>query len=162
MLKMYRNRGGDWQSAGTELAPEIIWIDLLSPTPEEIQFVERVVKIRVPTEESLSEIEASSRLKLDHHVLYLSSPAVRLDELGEAHLTPVGFVINANVLVTVRFFGRRSSTAWPTGSRPTTACRTGCACSRACLKRWSIAVPTCWSIWGRQRMACPDRCLREA
>jgi len=104
MLKMYRNRGGDWQSAGTELAPEIIWIDLLSPTPEEIRFVERAVKIRVPTEESLSEIEASSRLKLDHHVLYLSSPAVRLDELGEAHLTPVGFVINANVLVTVRFF----------------------------------------------------------
>jgi magnesium transporter len=104
VLKMYRNQGGDWQSAGTELAPEIIWIDLLSPTPEEIQFVERVVKIRVPTEESLSEIEASSRLKLDHHVLYLSSPAVRLDELGEAHLTPVGFVINANVLVTVHFF----------------------------------------------------------
>jgi magnesium transporter len=104
VLKMYRNQGGDWQSAGAELAPEIIWIDLLSPTPEEIQFVERAVKIKVPTEDSLSEIEASSRLKLDHHVLYLSSPAVRLDELGEAHLTPVGFVINANVLVTVRFF----------------------------------------------------------
>jgi magnesium transporter len=101
---MYRSQGGDWQSAGTELAPEIIWIDLLNPTPEEIHFVERAAKIRMPTEASLSEIEASSRLRLDHHVLYLSSPVVTLDASGEAHLTPVGFVITANVLVTVRFF----------------------------------------------------------
>ena len=104
MLRMYRNQGEDIKSPGTELAPEIIWIDLLKPTEEEISFVERAVKIRVPTEAALSEIEASSRLKLDHHVLYLSSPAVSLDESGEAHLTPVGFVINANILVTVRFF----------------------------------------------------------
>jgi magnesium transporter len=104
VLKMYRSQGGDWQSAGTELAPEIIWIDLLNPTPEEIHFVERAAKIRMPTEASLSEIEASSRLRLDHHVLYLSSPVVTLDASGEAHLTPVGFVITANVLVTVRFF----------------------------------------------------------
>jgi magnesium transporter len=103
VLKMYRNQGGDWQSAGAELAPEIIWIDLLSPTSEEIGFVERMLKIRVPTEASLSEIEASSRLKLEHHVLYLSSPAVRVDETGEAHLTPVGFVIGPQVLVTIRF-----------------------------------------------------------
>ena len=101
---MYRSQGGDWQSAGTELSPEIIWIDLLNPTPEEIHFVERAAKIRMPTEASLSEIEASSRLRLDHHVLYLSSPVVTLDTSGEAHLTPVGFVITANVLVTVRFF----------------------------------------------------------
>jgi magnesium transporter len=101
---MYRSQGGDWQSGGTELSPEIIWIDLLNPTPEEIHFVERAAKIRMPTEASLSEIEASSRLRLDHHVLYLSSPVVTLDASGEAHLTPVGFVITANVLVTVRFF----------------------------------------------------------
>ena len=104
MLKMYRSQGGDWTTAGTELPPEIIWIDLLNPTPDEVRFVEASVKIRVPTEAALSEIEASSRLRLDHHVLYLSSPVVTLDASGEAHLTPVGFVITANVLVTVRFF----------------------------------------------------------
>ncbi|WP_159011015.1 magnesium transporter CorA family protein [Bradyrhizobium sp. S69] len=104
MLKMYRSQGGDWTTAGTELPPEIIWIDLLNPTPDEVRFVEAGVKIRVPTEAALSEIEASSRLRLDHHVLYLSSPVVTLDASGEAHLTPVGFVITATVLVTVRFF----------------------------------------------------------
>jgi magnesium transporter len=103
LLKMYRSQSDDWRSAGTELAPEIIWIDLLNPSPEEKQFVEQTVNIRVPSEDSLSEIEASSRLIFEHNLLYLSSPAVRLDEEGEAHITPVGFIIGPRVLVTIRF-----------------------------------------------------------
>jgi magnesium transporter len=100
---MYRSGGREWQPAETVLADEIIWIDLVSPTAEEINFAEKAASIKVPTEASLSEIEASSRLRLDHKILYLSAPSVRVDEAGEAHLTPVGFVIGAKVLVTVRF-----------------------------------------------------------
>jgi magnesium transporter len=111
VLKMYRSQGGDWQSARTELAPEIIWVDLLNPRPEEIHFVERAAKVRMPTEASLSEIEASSRLRLDHHVLYLSSPVVTLDASGEAHLTPVGFVITAMSWSRYVVLRRRLSTA---------------------------------------------------
>jgi magnesium transporter len=103
VLRMYRSQSNDWQNAGAELPSEIIWIDLLSPSPEEKQFVERILKVRVPSEESLSEIEASSRLVSNHGVLYLSSPAVRVDEFKEAHLTAVGFIIGPRVLVTVRF-----------------------------------------------------------
>src|SRR6202012_1533056 len=71
---------------------------------EEKQFVESRLKIRVPSEHSLSEIEASSRLIFDHGTLYLSSPAVRIDEHKEAQLTSIGFVIGPRVLVTVRFW----------------------------------------------------------
>ena len=103
MLRMYRSQSNDWRNTGAELPSEIIWIDLLSPSPEEKQFVERMLKVRVPSEESLSEIEASSRLVSNHGLLYLSSPAVRVDEFKEAHLTAVGFIIGPRVLVTVRF-----------------------------------------------------------
>jgi magnesium transporter len=103
VLKMYRWPTDDWQSIGAELSSEIIWVDLLNATAEERQFVEQRLKIRVPSEESLSEIEASSRLIFDHGTLYLSSPSVRLDENNEAQITPVGFVIGPRVLVTVRF-----------------------------------------------------------
>jgi magnesium transporter len=82
---------------------QIIWADLLNATEDEKQFVERQLGIRIPSEESLSEIEASSRLILEHGTLYLSSPAVRVNEAGEAEITPVGFVIGPHVLVTVRF-----------------------------------------------------------
>ena len=82
MLKLYRSATDDWQSIGAELPSEIIWIDLLTPSEEEKRFVERVLGIRVPTESSLGQIEASSRLISDHDRLYLSSPAVRLDAMG--------------------------------------------------------------------------------
>src|SRR5262249_16069019 len=83
---------------------EIIWVDLLNASDEEKQFVEQQLKIRVPSEKSLSEIEASSRLIFDHNTLYLSSPAVHLDDEKEAQLTVIGFIIGSRVLVTVRFW----------------------------------------------------------
>lgn len=102
LLKLYR-ADGDASGIGSELPPNIIWIDLLNPTEDEKSSVERVLNIKIPTEASLNEIEASSRLISRHDLLYLSSPAVRVDEQGEAHPTPVGFVIGPRVLVTIRF-----------------------------------------------------------
>jgi magnesium transporter len=102
LLKLYRAES-DASGIGSELPPKVIWIDLLSPTDEEKSSVERVLDIRMPSEAALNEIEASSRLISRNDLLYLSSPAVRVDEYGEAHLTPVGFVIGPRVLVTIRF-----------------------------------------------------------
>lgn len=104
MLKLYRWPTDDWETIGKEMPSEIIWIDLLNASGEEKQFVESRLKIRVPSEKSLSEIEVSSRLIIDHGTLYLSSPSVRLDEQKEAQLTSIGFIIGPRVLVTVRFW----------------------------------------------------------
>lgn len=102
MLKTYRGQADRWQK-GTDLGADIIWVDLVDPTAEEIRQVEDVLGIRVPTADSLSEIEASSRLILENNLLYLSAPAVKLNAYGEADLTPVGFIIGPKVLVTIRF-----------------------------------------------------------
>jgi magnesium transporter len=104
VLRLYRWPDDDWRKLGADLPPEIIWVDLLSPSDEEKAFVERRLNIRVPSEESLGEIEASSRLIFEHNTLYLSSPSVRLDEDQEAQLTSIGFIIGPRVLVTVRFW----------------------------------------------------------
>ncbi|WGD49561.1 magnesium transporter CorA family protein [Bradyrhizobium sp. CB1650] len=104
MLTLYRWPTDDWRSIGAEMPSEIIWVDLLNGNAEEKQFVERLLEIRIPSEETLSEIEASSRLIFDHGTLYLSSPAVRLNEDHEAEITPVGFIIGPRVLVTVHFW----------------------------------------------------------
>jgi magnesium transporter len=103
LLKIYRHGIDGPPKADATLPEDAIWIDLLSPTAEDQQFVERALGIKVPSEGSLSEIESSSRLIADHGKIYLSSPAVSLDEHGEAHLTPVGFIVGPRVLVTVRF-----------------------------------------------------------
>jgi magnesium transporter len=103
LLRTYRTKIDDLTKIDGQLPDGAIWIDLLAPTDDEKHAVERLLGIRVPSEAALSEIEASSRLISDHGKIYLSTPAVSVDAQGEPHLTPVGFIVDARVLVTVRF-----------------------------------------------------------
>jgi magnesium transporter len=103
LLKSYRSHSGALDRIDDGLPADAIWIDLLSPSAQEKDSVEKLLDIRIPSEAALSEIEASSRLIADHGNLYLSSPIVRLDEHGDAYLTPIGFIVGPQVLVTVRF-----------------------------------------------------------
>jgi magnesium transporter len=104
LLTIYRDEGGAIRtSAASELPGEVIWIDLLDPTDEERAFVESRAKIRVPSKEALSEIEASSRLIVERGVLFLSTPVVARGGSPEAYLSPAGFVLWPKLLVTVRY-----------------------------------------------------------
>ena len=78
-------------------------MDLLNPTEDEKAFVESRSGLRVPTFEALSEIESSSRLIVDHGVIYLSTPIVAQGDTADYHSSPAGFILSPNVLVTVRF-----------------------------------------------------------
>jgi len=79
------------------------WIDLLEPTPEEVERVSRATGLRVPSEHTISEIESSSRLGFDNRAYYVSTPLVAPRDDGDLVLTPVGFVLSSHVLLTVRF-----------------------------------------------------------
>jgi len=88
---------------GATLPPDALWIDLLNPTDEEKAFVESRTNVRIPSIESLSEIEASSRLSVDAETVYLSLPAVAQSDTADAHLTPAGLILTPGLLITVRF-----------------------------------------------------------
>ncbi len=78
------------------------WIDLCEPTQEEINRVEKVTGIELPDRESLSEIEASSRLRMHRGQITMSAPLVaRQGELSV--LAPTGFILEGDRLITVRF-----------------------------------------------------------
>ena len=85
------------------LPPETVWIDLMKAEDDEIRYVERATGLQLPTYESLSEIESSSRLRSEAGTLYLSTPLVFRAESGEPRATPVGFVLTPKILITVRF-----------------------------------------------------------
>jgi magnesium transporter len=86
-----------------DLPQDAIWIDLLNPTDEESALVESQRKVRIPSAEALREIESSSRMAVDHDVVYLSIPAVAQGDTPDAYLSPTGFILDADVLITVRF-----------------------------------------------------------
>ncbi len=80
-----------------------IWLDLVSPTDEEMKQVQAATGLRVPTRDEISEIESSSRLSFEDGAFYVSMPLIALAENGEHALAAVGFVLSPKVLVSVRF-----------------------------------------------------------
>lgn len=82
---------------------EATWIDLVEPTPEDVQRVLDATGLRVPTEHQVSEIESSSRLGFENGAFYVSTTLISHVREGEVELAPVGFVLSSRVLVTVHF-----------------------------------------------------------
>ncbi|MGB6175536.1 MAG: hypothetical protein WBF43_04175 [Methylocella sp.] len=102
----FRAAGKDRIEAGMDaktIPSGVNWIDALRPDASEIAFLERALKIEVPTLEALSEIATSSRLRSEKDWLYLSIPMIHRADGFMPALTPLGFVLSKDVLLTVRF-----------------------------------------------------------
>jgi hypothetical protein len=95
MLSFYTPGKGRIETvkAGETLPAEVNWIDALRPTGEEIAFLRRALGIQVPTLQTLSEIESSSKFRKEEDWLYLSVPVIYEKEGFLPALTPLGFAV---------------------------------------------------------------------
>jgi magnesium transporter len=104
VLSVYRDSGRRFYDQNLkDLPDEIIWIDLLNPTAEETELVEKRAGVRIPTTDALREIESSSRLAVDREIISLSTPVVAQGDGPDAFLSPVGFILTKTFLVSIRF-----------------------------------------------------------
>jgi magnesium transporter len=92
MLKTFPAGGG---------AP--IWLDLVSPGPDELKQAEAIVGAPLPSREALSEIESSSRVRARGDVLFMSTPSAAPPVGGEVPGAPIGFILSRDRLATVRY-----------------------------------------------------------
>jgi magnesium transporter len=97
MLSVFPKPPGDAPDASS------VWIDLLRPDHGEMARVASLTGLHVPVRAELEEIESSSRLAERDGALYLTYPAAKRDEDGETRVTPVGFVLTRDRLLSVRF-----------------------------------------------------------
>ena len=86
----------------TTLPPGTVWIDMLDGDAREIAWVEQQTGLHVPTLAELSEIENSSRLRIDAGTFYLSTPLVFRGSSAAPVTVSVGFVLSRKWLITVR------------------------------------------------------------
>ena len=86
-----------------KIPDEATWIDLEEPTHEEEQLVERCIKVDVPTQAEMAEIEPSSRLYEKDGALYMTVSVLRGVDEHHPTTTPIGFVLAGNRLVTIRY-----------------------------------------------------------
>jgi magnesium transporter len=80
-----------------------VWIDLVDGSAQEVAEAERLAGVRAPTQEALSEIESTSRIYFENEALYLSMPLITPEDDRSTILSPIGFVMAKDVLLTVRF-----------------------------------------------------------
>jgi magnesium transporter len=86
-----------------KIPDDATWIDLEEPTTEEEALVERCIKVDVPTQAEMAEIEPSSRLYEKDGALYMTISALRGVEERHPTTTPISFVLAGNRLVTIRY-----------------------------------------------------------
>ena len=91
-----------------EHAAHAVWLDLLDATEEERSLVERITDLRVPARAELSEIERSSRLAARNGVLTLSTPMISESDGRRPVVTPLGFVLSRDRLLTIRYAPMRT------------------------------------------------------
>jgi magnesium transporter len=104
VLTIHRDPAGAARKGkGRSLPGEVIWIDLVSPTEEEKEFVKDRSGVTVPSFDALREIESSSRLIVENGVIFLSTPLVAKSDTEDPFLTPAGFILTPALLITVRF-----------------------------------------------------------
>jgi magnesium transporter len=89
-------------------AQQAVWYDLQNPTSDEVAKVQALTSLSLPSREKLSEVENSSRVSQVGGVLFLSMPFVASAQAIDDVPTPIGFVVTANVLVTIRYAQLRS------------------------------------------------------
>src|SRR6476469_4459551 len=87
-----------------EMIPDgATWVDLEEPTEEEEKLVERCIRMDVPTEDEMAEIEPSSRLYEKAGALYMTVSVLYGVQEGLPRTAPISFVLADNRLVTVRY-----------------------------------------------------------
>ena len=93
-----------WQPGAAPVAAgDLAWLDLLDPNEEERRYAESMLGAKLPARDQISAIELSSRLRSDRQVLRLNIPGFVRAEGGQGALTPLGFVVSPNLLVSVRY-----------------------------------------------------------
>lgn len=85
------------------LPPRTVWIDMLSPTPEEERRVEQALEIDAPTREEMQEIELSNRLYREGAAIYLTANVINASDTDDAETTAVTFIRTPRALVTLRY-----------------------------------------------------------
>ncbi|CDN32396.1 Magnesium and cobalt transport protein CorA [Mucinivorans hirudinis] len=83
---------------------DLLWIDLLKPTPKERKIVEEFMEIDLQTRQQIEEIETSSRYSESENAIICNSSFIvtSKDDVAGYRSEPVSFIISEGVLVSVR------------------------------------------------------------
>lgn len=95
-------------SEGADVPANVLWVDLLQPSPEEEKMAEALLEIPIPTREEMNEIEVSNRLYEEKGALFMTATMLTKVDSGEPQTHAVTFIVTERQLVTVRYLDTTS------------------------------------------------------
>ncbi|RYE35400.1 MAG: magnesium transporter [Hyphomicrobiales bacterium] len=113
-------------AANGDFPDDVLWIDLLNPTPQEDKRVEKHLGISIPTREEMHDLEPSEIIYTENAAHYLTVRVICQSDTIVPKLADVTFILTEKVLVTVRYdepgafniFLNRSTKPGGCGSQP--------------------------------------------
>lgn len=93
---------------GAALPEDAVWIDLLAPTREEDQLVEKYLSISIPTREEMADIEPSEIIYAEPNARYMTARILCSSDTDSPMLADATFILTEKTLVTVRYHEPKS------------------------------------------------------
>lgn len=131
MIRTFRSDGAGLTPVLTvDATLPAIWYDLNSPDQATLDRTGAEIGIEMPTRDDMEEIEASSRLYLEHGVGVMTASVPYGFEIDHPALAPVTFVLATDRLVTIRHHDHKAFEVFPEHANHAAA---GCATSAGVL-----------------------------
>ena len=107
MIRLFHRTDSLWQEISTDeqyFPAEGLWVDLISPTLQEIAEIQARLDIEIPSREEMQEIEATSRLYRENDIYFMTAAIVSNPDMDDMNVSAVTFILADRFLVTVRYF----------------------------------------------------------
>lgn len=111
MITAFDARGGllvKQANGEVTISDDTVWIDLVSPTPEEDSKLEKLLSIDIPTRDEMREIEVSNRLYIENGTHYMTALIVYNVDQAVPESSVMTFILHKQRLVTVRYYQPKS------------------------------------------------------
>lgn len=107
MIRIYtQSEKGISRTVGMEDQPDcmgaVFWIDLLTPSAEELEYAEKLCAIEMPTKDEMREIEATSRLYCEDGGRFMTTTVLSRVETDEPIIAEITFILKGRQLITIR------------------------------------------------------------
>lgn len=110
MVRAYYKNGQSLviaENIAVENFSDVLWMDIVDPTPQEAQWIRRQANIDLPTRGEAQEIEISSRLYQESGATFMTATILINTDSDTPGTSPVTFIYTPACLATLRFSNPR-------------------------------------------------------
>lgn len=107
MIRVFHKIEDLWQEVSIEtqqnISKDSIWVDLISPTLQEIEQVQIQLNIEIPSRAEMQEIEATSRLYRENNTYFMTASIITNPDIDHMEVSAITFILADKFLATVRY-----------------------------------------------------------